>query len=127
MGRGNSYSGGRNRPGAVHAGLSRPVARIFYGGGGGAIIFYGGGGGAGNFELYIFLTKKWTSAVCGGVRLHPSHPPVRACSDNVPAIDEEYDNTIIRATIDQEEQDIVQQIYTKEDQSRGVRDVSPEP
>ena len=27
--------------------------------------------------LFIFLTKKWTSAVCGGggVRAHPSHPP----------------------------------------------------
>ena len=27
------------------------------------------------FLLFIFLTKKWTSAVCGGVRAHPSHPP----------------------------------------------------
>ena len=29
------------------------------------------------FLLFIFLTKKWTSAVCGGVRVrvHPSHPP----------------------------------------------------
>ena len=27
------------------------------------------------FLLLIFLTKKWTSAVCGGVRAHPSHPP----------------------------------------------------
>ena len=26
------------------------------------------------FLLFIFLTKKWTSAVCGGVRAHPSHP-----------------------------------------------------
>ena len=33
------------------------------------------------FLLFIFLTKKWTSAVCGGVRAHPSHPPsLRACS-----------------------------------------------
>ena len=32
------------------------------------------------FLLFIFLTKKWTSAVCGGVRAHPSHPPsLRAC------------------------------------------------
>ena len=28
------------------------------------------------FLLFIFLTKKWTSAVCGGVRAHPSHPPL---------------------------------------------------
>ena len=27
------------------------------------------------FLLFIFLTKKWTSTVCGGVRAHPSHPP----------------------------------------------------
>ena len=27
------------------------------------------------FLLFIFLTKKWTSAVCGGVRAHPSYPP----------------------------------------------------
>ena len=27
------------------------------------------------FLLFIFLTKKWTSAVCGGVRAHSSHPP----------------------------------------------------
>ena len=35
------------------------------------------------FLLFIFLTKKWTSAVCGGVRAHPSHPPppsLRACN-----------------------------------------------
>ena len=35
------------------------------------------------FLLFIFLTKKWTSAVCGGVRAHPSHPPsLRACIVN---------------------------------------------
>ena len=27
------------------------------------------------FLLFIFLTKKWTSAVCEAVRAHPSHPP----------------------------------------------------
>ena len=32
------------------------------------------------FLLFIFLTKKWASAVCGGVRARPSHPPsLRAC------------------------------------------------
>ena len=32
------------------------------------------------FLLFIFLTKKWTSAVCGEVRAHPSHPPsLRTC------------------------------------------------
>ena len=49
-------------------------------------------------------------------------------SDEVPPIDEEYDNTIIHATIDQEEQEIVQQVYEQEDRPDSrARDVSPEP
>ena len=41
------------------------------------------------FLLFIFLTKKWTSAVCGGVRAHPSHPPsLRACNIWIVALNE---------------------------------------
>ena len=49
-------------------------------------------------------------------------------SEDVPPTEEEYDNTIIRATIDQEEQEIVQQVYEQEDRPNSrARDVSPEP
>ena len=48
-------------------------------------------------------------------------------ASDIPPVDEDYDHTIIRAAIDQEEQDIVQQNYTREDQpTKGARDVSPE-
>ena len=48
-------------------------------------------------------------------------------SDEFQPVDEEYDNTIIRATIDQEEQEIVQQVHEQEDRPDSrARDVSPE-
>ena len=49
-------------------------------------------------------------------------------SENVPEVDEEYDNTIIQAAIDQEEVEVIERIFKTEDrpQTRG-RDVSPEP
>ena len=49
-------------------------------------------------------------------------------SKDVPPTDHEYDNTIIHATMDQEEQEIVQQVYEQEDRPYSrARDVSPEP
>ena len=45
-------------------------------------------------------------------------------SNNVPDVDEEYDATIVQATIDQEEVETIERIQTIEDRSR---DVSPEP
>ena len=49
-------------------------------------------------------------------------------SEDVPPTDDEYDNTIIRATIDHKEQEIVQQVYEQEDlPDSRARDVSQEP
>ena len=46
-------------------------------------------------------------------------------SCDVPEVDEEYDNTIIKATIDQEEVETIERIF--EEEKTRERDVSPEP
>ena len=45
-------------------------------------------------------------------------------SNGVPEVDEEYDATIVQATIDQEEVETIARIHEEEDR---IRDVSPEP
>ena len=49
-----------------------------------------------HFVLNRWSTKKWTSGACGGVRLHPLHPPsLRACLTPLQCITSVYNYSIL--------------------------------